>query len=139
MSQEIIPQENMSMLEKMVNTWVKKNYIFALKNPNDKRQLNSEKNCSRFILSKLGRDTDEKTRIKFATKAFFKKAKANTKIKLYRISKHQKIQEIQSKYPKLDIENAYKYLVLENKFAVNSTEIKNFETLIEILFNKFKN
>ncbi|NDJ27706.1 hypothetical protein DMB95_06975 [Campylobacter sp. MIT 12-8780] len=122
-----------SRLEKIIHTWLIKAFQYQLANPNDKRKMNREKVCLNFIISIFSPQTQPNPQLIGASKNLYKRLKNTIREKLKRVSKTPKLQTLKEKYPKLEIERAYKYAVLSNKFALTNEDIETFEKIIEIL------
>lgn len=122
-----------SRLEKTIHTWLIKAFQYSVANPNDKRKMNREKVCLNFIISIFSPQAQASPQLIGASKNLYKRLKMNIKEKLIRVEKSPKLQALKEKYPKLDIERAYKYAVLSDKFALKSDDIETFDKIIEIL------
>jgi len=117
-----------SRLKKSINTWIRKSYIYAIKNQ-DERPLNNFKNCANYILQFF----PNKDELKFISRQYFKQFKELYKKKFQRIQNNSEIKKLQEKYPNIDIINAYKFLTLEDKFINSKNDIKIFEGMLDIL------
>ena len=53
-----------------------------------------------------------------------------------RVKQSAKIQELQAKYPSLNIIKAFTYARLNDKFEINHKDIQQFENIIKILQNQ---
>lgn len=65
-----------------------------------------------------------------------KKILAKWYVKLSRLRKNKKLNDLQNKFPELNIAEAYFYLELQNKFRTNQEDIQLFEDTIKILLSK---
>lgn len=126
------PKQKLSKLEKTIETWIIKQYIYSIKTQ-DKRRLNKQSNCINFLLKFYGKNPQEKEGIKLISMTKYKKIKNHYKTKLARVQKHKGLNELQRKYPNIDIISAYKVAVLRNKLKLTKTDIECFEENIEIL------
>lgn len=122
-----------SKLEKTIRSWIIKNYQYTLANPQDKRKFNREKVCLNFIVNIFSPNTQPTPQLIGSSKNIYKKQKNSIREKLKRVSKSPKLQSLIKKYPKLNVERAYKYAILSDKFALNNDDIELFEKIIEIL------
>ena len=134
MTQTTTPQDKESRVSKATHTWLVKNYTYKLLHPDDTRTFNRAENCVKYILRHA---TPNKELIAASTTLYYKNL--NTiKNKLKRINKTQKLKALIAKYPKLNIERAYKLAVLHDKLALNADDIEFFEKLLIVAIKQPK-
>ena len=134
MTQTTTTQDKESRVSKATRTWIIKNYTYKLLHPDDTRTFNRAENSVKYILRHA---TPNKELIAASTTLYYKNL--NTiKNKLKRINKTQKLKALATKYPKLNIERAYKLAVLHDKLALNADDIEFFENLLIVTIKQPK-
>lgn len=121
-----------SKLSKATRTWLIKNYSHKLLHPDDKRTFNRADNCVKY----LTRHAAPNKELTAAATSYFYKNKQTIKTKLQRTKNSPKLKTLIAKYPKFNIEQAYKYAVLHDKLALTQDDIKFFENLIKIIYKR---
>ncbi|KPH55529.1 hypothetical protein HPU229334_07810 [Helicobacter pullorum] len=66
----------------------------------------------------------------------YSRIKERMKKQKLRVKQSEKIQELQAKYPNLDILKAFTYTRLNGKFEVENEDIEIFENIIKLLYKK---
>lgn len=119
---------------KAIETWFTKIYLNKIiHNAKDTSIFINKSSCLAFILSIYGKTDENKSKMTPAVIAHINTTKNTFTAKLKRVKNHERIIDLQAKYPKLDIVSAYQFLTLKDKFKITKSEIQDFETLIDIL------
>lgn len=131
-TKDTLSQKQESKLSKATRTWLISNYSHKLLYPNDKRAFNRADNCVKY----LTRYTTPNKELIVAATSYFYKNKQTIKTKLQRIKNSPKLKTLIAKYPKFNIEQAYKYAVLHDKLSLTQNDIDFFENLIKITYKR---
>lgn len=121
-----------SKLSKATYTWLVKNYNHKLLHPDDKRTFNRAGNCVQF----LTRHSPENKKLAAAAMNYYYKNKNAIKTKLARTKNSPKLKKLIAKYPKLNIERAYKFAVINEKLSLTQDDIDFFEKMLIIAIKK---
>lgn len=123
-------ERNISKLEKITSTWIKKAYRVHLENGykiSKSLYLKFIKN----IMNPNSKENEEK--LLTSAKKMYDKIYVAYKMRQNRIQSSDKLDELKNKYPKLNIEKAFRYAVVSGKFNLNADDIEDFEYLAKFL------
>ena len=137
MTQTTTPQDKESKVSKATHTWLVKNYTHKLTHPDDKRNFNRAENCVKFI-TRFSPKNEKLKALESAATNYYYKNKNTIEHKLKRTKRSPKLKALIAKYPKLNIERAYKLAVLHDKLALNADDIEFFEKLLIVAIKQPK-
>jgi len=128
--EKIKAQKSKSRLEKITVTWLKKAYREHFKN----RYAISRSMYLKFLktIMKPSSKENENKLIASGTK-LYNKIYSAYKMRQMSVRRTDKLDELKAKYPKLNIETAYRYAIVTGKFNLNADDIEDFEYLVEFL------
>lgn len=129
-------QNSKSSNEKRVESWLKKAYF---------EHLYGGYSISRsyllaFMLTIIKPSNDEgKKKLKYSSTKYFEKYNDKFKKRLKRCRENERILELQKKYPKLNVTDAFAFGLIIEKFQTTNEDIEWFEKLIKILITSKNN
>ncbi|EEQ63637.1 hypothetical protein HPMG_01094 [Helicobacter pullorum MIT 98-5489] len=92
-------------------------------------------NVKAYLKHIFGEDKGTFVYYKYGRK-IYSRIKERMKKQKLRVKQSEKIQELQAKYPNLDILKAFTYARLNGKFEVENEDIEIFENIIKLLYKK---
>lgn len=125
-------QNSKSANEKRVESWLKKAYF---------EHLYGGYSISRsfllaFMIAIIKPNNDEgKKKLKYASTRYFELYNDKFKKRLKRCRDNERVLELQAKYPKLNVTDAFAFGLIIEKFTTTNEDIEWFEKLIKILIN----
>lgn len=129
-------ESSISKLEKITATWIKKAYR---KHFSEGTQI-SQTIYLRFINTIMNHNNEEGTmNLRFAAKNLFDKIYGTYRARQHSIGKSNKFNELIERYPKLNIDKAYRYAIMTGKFNLNSDDIEEFEYILKFALSSKEN
>jgi hypothetical protein len=119
--------------EKRVETWLKKAYF---------EHLYGGYSISRnfllaFMITIIKPSGEEgKKKLKYSSTRYFEQYNDKFKKRLKRCRENERILELQKKYPKLNIVDAFAYGLIIDKFNTTNEDLEWFEKMIQIMTKK---
>ena len=126
-------QKSKLKIEKIAETWLKKAYFQHLYHKYSIIR-GYFTNFTKEIIrpqSKLGKDKLKRTSI-----YYFERYNDKYKKKLKRCRSNERVLELQKKYPKLNIVDAFAFGLIIEKFATTNEDLEWFENIVKILIKK---
>jgi len=126
-------QKSKLKIEKIAETWLKKAYFQHLYH-NYSIIRGYFTSFTKEIIrpqSKLGKDKLKRTSI-----YYFERYNDKYKKKLKRCRSNERVLELQKKYPKLNIVDAFAFGLIIEKFATTNEDLEWFENIVQILIKK---
>lgn len=126
-------ENSKSRLEKITITWLKKAY---------RNHFENGYKISRVMFLKFVKSIMQPTekegedRLKISATKLYNKIYSAYKMRQMSVRKTDKLDELKAKYPKLNIETAYRYAVVTGKFNLNADDIEDFEYICKFLTQK---
>ncbi|QIR75267.1 hypothetical protein [Sulfurospirillum diekertiae] len=126
-------ESSKSRLEKIANTWIKKAYREYF--------VNGYK-ISRSLFVKFTKNIFEpkseenRKQLEAASKKLFDKTYNTYRNRQHRITNSDKFNELVARYPKLNIDKAYRYAIVSGKFNLNADDIEEFEYILKFALSK---
>ena len=129
-------EKNISRLEKITNTWIKKAYR---KRFSEGMQI-SQTLYLRFINTIMNPDSEKSAmNLRFAAKSVFDKIYGTYRARQHSIGKSNKFNELVDRYPQLNIDKAYRYAIMTGKFNLNADDIEEFEYILKFALSSKEN
>ena len=119
--------------EKRVETWLKKAYYEHLYGSFSI----SRNHLLAFMITIIKPNSDEgKKKLKYSSTRYFEQYNDKFKKRLKRCRENERILELQQKYPKLNIIDAFAYGQIIDKFNTTNEDLEWFEKIVKILTKK---
>ena len=128
-------QNSKSSNEKRVETWLKKAYYEFL----FRDYSISRNSLLSFMITIIKPNSEEgKQKLKYSCTNYFEQYNDKFKKRLKRCRENERILELQTKYPKLNITDAFAYGLIIDKFNTTNEDLELFEKIITILIKEKK-
>ena len=128
-------QNSKTSNEKRVETWLKKAYFehlyrgFAI----------SRIHLLSFMMTIIKPSSEEGSeKLKYSSTSYFEQYNDKFKKRLKRCRENERVLELQKKYPKLNVTDAFALGLIIEKFQTTKEDIEWFEAIIKILMNAKK-
>jgi hypothetical protein len=119
--------------EKRVETWLKKAYYEHLYGSFSI----SRNHLLAFMITIIKPNSDEgKKKLKYSSTRYFEQYNDKFKKRLKRCRENERVLELQKKYPKLNIIDAFAYGQVIDKFNTTNEDLEWFEKMVKILTKK---
>lgn len=129
----IYAQNSKNSNEKRVETWLKKAYFEHIYGG----YSISRKFLLIFMITILKPTTEEgKKKLKYLSTHYFEQYNDKFKKRLNRCRENERILELQKKYPKFNITDAFAYGLIIDKFNTTNEDLEWFEKMVKILTKK---
>lgn len=123
-------QNSKTSNEKRVETWLKKAYYEHLY----RSYAISRNYLLSFMLQIINPESEEgKRQLRYSSTRYFELYNDKFKKRLKRCRTNERIQELQAKYPKLNVTDAFAFGLIIEKFQTSNEDIEWFEDIIKIL------
>ncbi|MFK5882630.1 MAG: hypothetical protein QM482_10515 [Sulfurospirillum sp.] len=126
-------QKSKLKIEKIAETWLKKAYFEHLFH-NYSIIRGYFTNFTREIIKPQSQEGKEK--LKRTSIHYFERYNDKYKKKLKRCRSNERVLELQKKYPKLNIVDAFAFGLIIEKFATTNEDLEWFEDIVQILTKK---
>jgi hypothetical protein len=126
-------ESSKSRLEKITNTWIKKAY---------REYFENGYKISRSLFIKFTKNIlepkseENRKQLEIASKKLFDKIYNTFRNRQHRITDSHKFKELVARYPKLNIDKAYRYAIISGKFNLNANDIEEFEYILKFALSK---
>lgn len=126
-------QNSKSANEKRVETWLKKAYYEHLYGSFSI----SRNHLLAFMITIIKPSSEEgKKKLKYSSTRYFEQYNDKFKKRLRRCRENERVLELQKKYPKLNIIDAFAYGQIIDKFNTTNEDLEWFEKMVKILTKK---
>ena len=126
-------QNSKSANEKRVETWLKKAYYEHLYGSFSI----SRNHLLAFMITIIKPSSEEgKKKLKYSSTRYFEQYNDKFKKRLKRCRENERVLELQKKYPKLNIIDAFAYGLIIDKFNTTNEDLEWFEKMVKILTKK---
>jgi hypothetical protein len=126
-------QNSKSVNEKRVETWLKKAYYEHLYGSFSI----SRNHLLAFMITIIKPNSEEgKKKLKYSSTRYFEQYNDKFKKRLKRCRENERVLELQQKYPKLNIIDAFAYGQIIDKFNTTNEDLEWFEKMVKILTKK---
>jgi len=129
-------ESSKSRLEKIANTWVKKAY---------REYFENGYKISRSLFIKFTKNIlepkseENRNQLESASRKVFDKAYNTFRLRQYRLTNSEKFNDLVARYPKLNIDKAYRYAIVSGKFNLNADDIEDFEYILKFALSSKEN
>lgn len=132
---KIKSQKAKTRLEKITESWLKKAYFNSL----NKGYIVSRNLFLNFVKNIMKPKTDEEDkRLTYSSTKLFEKINAIIRNKKQRLFRSKKLDKLKKDFPNLNIQDAYLYAMITEKFKLKQDDIDNFERIVRLLISSKK-
>jgi hypothetical protein len=125
-------QKGKCYVEKTTITWLQKAYFVHIM----QGYYVSFRMLVNFFMGILHPSSEKERQLKSIVKYYFNKYNDKYKKRLSRSRRNERLAELQKKYPKLNITDAFAYGLILEKFSTTNNDLELFEKIVKIMLHK---